>query len=329
MNILTKWMSIAVAAALCALGLVGSSLAGVQLAPSNSSPPAVTGTASVGNTLTAQNGVWSNSPASYSYEWLRCDQVAGSCVDIAAAAAKTYLVASADAGHRLRVRVTATNSDGSSSAESAATPAVRTASSAPKNRSPPTISGDATVGQQLTADNGVWSGAPTSFGQQWQRCDADGSNCASIAGETAGTYTVQPVDLGFRLRVRVFAKNATATGTANSGVTQIVAPAAKITNHRPSLTILSVHFLGERAYARIRICDDSFKNLTILETDSKPRVLSYTRRFTTLIAPNPCGVYTRHWQPATRFRHGRYTLTLRARDKSGLTSAPARRTILH
>jgi hypothetical protein len=38
-------------------------------------------------------------------------------------------------------------------------------------------------------------------------------------------------------------------------------------------------------------------------------------------------VYTRHWLPAPRFRGpGKYILTLRARDKSGLTSLPARRT---
>ena len=79
-------------------------------------------------------------------------------------------------------------------------------------------------------------------------------------------------------------------------------------------------------YARFRICDDSLKNLTIIETDSRPGKLSYSRRFTTLIAPRPCGVYTRHWTPVARFRGpGRYTLTLRARDKSGFTSLPARR----
>jgi hypothetical protein len=39
------------------------------------------------------------------------------------------------------------------------------------------------------------------------------------------------------------------------------------------------------------------------------------------------GVYSRHWVPVARFRgHGQYTVTLRARDKSGLTSLPAHRT---
>jgi hypothetical protein len=79
-------------------------------------------------------------------------------------------------------------------------------------------------------------------------------------------------------------------------------------------------------YARFRICDDSPGNLTIIETDARPGRPSFTRRFATLVPPRPCGVYTRNWLPAQRFRgHGRYTITLSARDKSGLTSLPARR----
>ena len=36
--------------------------------------------------------------------------------------------------------------------------------------------------------------------------------------------------------------------------------------------------------------------------------------------------FARNWVPAVRFRgKGRYTVTLQARDTSGLTSAPARR----
>jgi hypothetical protein len=93
------------------------------------------------------------------------------------------------------------------------------------------------------------------------------------------------------------------------------------------LRILSTRFLGARIYARYRICDDSNKNLTIIQTDSRPGRLSYTRRFSTLAAPRPCGVYTRSWVPAQRFRDaGRYTVTLRAHDKSGFTSLPSRRT---
>ena len=90
-----------------------------------------------------------------------------------------------------------------------------------------------------------------------------------------------------------------------------------------------MRFFGARVYARFRICDDAGKNLTILETDSRPGRASQTRRFSTAIAPNPCGVYTRNWVPAQRFRgKGRFTVTLQARDTSGLTSASARRTFV-
>ena len=95
---------------------------------------------------------------------------------------------------------------------------------------------------------------------------------------------------------------------------------------RPTIKILSIRLSGKTVYAQFRICDDSYKNVTILATDSRPGVPSYTHRFATLIAPRPCGVYARHWTLMARFRgHGKYTLTLRARDRSGHISLPAQR----
>ena len=65
-----------------ALALGGSGRAATQAAPTNTALPTVTGTATVGQTLTASNGTWSNSPTSYSYAWLRCDGSGGSCVAV-------------------------------------------------------------------------------------------------------------------------------------------------------------------------------------------------------------------------------------------------------
>ena len=96
-------------------------------------------------------------------------------------------------------------------------------------------------------------------------------------------------DLGFRLRVEVTARNDKGTGTATSGVSGIVAPAVAITNARPTLRIVCP-LPRARVYARFRICDDSNKNLSIIQTDSRPGVAAYTRRFSTLIPPRPCGV---------------------------------------
>ena len=325
-----QWRSRVLAAALgvAAAGVFAATAAAAP--PANTAPPSISGTPTVGQTLTASDGTWSNTPTSFAYQWLRCNGGGNNCVNVANGTQKTYTLVGA--GQTMRVRVTATNADGSNSAQSAQTAAVAAATprAAPKNTAPPTISGTPKVGQTMTADPGSWSGNPTSFTYQWQRCDADVAICSNLVGATSKTYTVPLADLGYRLRVRVTARNPKGADTATSAITTVVAPAVTIVNHRPTVTILVVQFVGSTVYARFRICDDSLKNLAIIETDSRPGKLSNTRRFATLVPPRPCGVYTRHWLQLARFRGpGRYTVTLRATDKSGLTSLPARRTFSH
>ena len=127
--------------------------------------------------------------------------------------------------------------------------------------------------------------------------------------------------------MEVTARKDDRSGTAVSNVTAIVVPTNPITNRRPTINIISIRFTGARVYARFRICDDTPRNLAVLVTETRPGVASANRRFATRVAPRPCGAYRRNWLPAQRFRGlGRYTITLRARDTSGLTSAPARRT---
>ena len=309
----------------------GAAKAAVAAAPVNTAPPTITGTsAQVDQVLTASEGTWINTPTTFAYAWMRCDAQGSACKNISKATQKTYTLVGADANHTIRVNVTATNTDGSASAQSAQTAVVSqapTGGAVPANTSPPTVTGIAKVGQVLTAAEGKWSNKPTGYTYAWQRCDADVASCANIAGATGKTYTITVASLGYRLRVTVTARNARGAASANSAITAVVAPLVTVRNHRPTITILSARFAGATIYTRFRICDDSNKNVTILATDSRPGVASYTRRFTTLVAPRPCGVYSRHWVPVARFRgHGKYTVTLRARDKSGLTSLPARKT---
>ena len=98
--------------------------------------------------------------------------------------------------------VTATNPAGMRDRHSDQT-AVR---AAPVNTGLPTISGNAFVGQTLTATDGAWSGAPTSFTYQWQRCDTAARTAPDISGAT-GPPRAPAADAGTTLRIVVTATN--------------------------------------------------------------------------------------------------------------------------
>jgi hypothetical protein len=120
-NARARIAAVAVPAIVGLATVVAGAGAAAQAAPVNTDPPTISGTTTVGQTLTAANGTWSNTPTSYEYQWLRCNARGGSCVNVANGTQKTYTLVGADATHTMRVRVTATNADGSSSAQSAQT----------------------------------------------------------------------------------------------------------------------------------------------------------------------------------------------------------------
>lgn len=224
--------SLAVAAALggalAALVLPLSGAALPQAAPANTAPPTISGTAAKGQTLVASTGTWTGTqPISFAFQWRRCDSQGANCSDITGATNTTYVLGDADVGKRIRVLVTASNSEGTASALSDATTVVA-GDGAPENEGEPAISGSPAEGQKLTATNGTWSGSePMSFAFQWVRCGTDGgkpdgSNCAVISGATSSSYTLGSSDVGSRIRVRVTATNSAGSETAASNATTIV-----------------------------------------------------------------------------------------------------------
>jgi hypothetical protein len=104
----------------------------------------------------------------------------------------------------------------------------------PTNSTPPSISGKATEGEQLTANPGTWNGsAPISYQYQWLSCDSTGANCKNIAGQTKKNYTLQSSDVGATVRVNVIAGNHSGSATAQSDATAKIAAATTTTTTTP------------------------------------------------------------------------------------------------
>ena len=172
--------------------------------------PAVTGTAQVGETLTADpsgisdhNGIPDD--AAYSYQWIANDGTADADIDEATDAA--YTLTGAEVGKTVRVRVSFTDAD--RFAESRASdPTVAVTPPPPPNvdaTGAPAVSGAAQAGELLTADvSGIAdeNGVPgDTFTYQWTV--SDGGTDTEVRGADGPTYLPWDRDIGKTVKVRV------------------------------------------------------------------------------------------------------------------------------
>ena len=208
-------------AGLGALALPSAGSSAAAVAPRNTAEPRISGAAEQGRRLSATRGTWTGTgPIAYAFRWVRCGAGGGSpdgsdCISISGATGSTYVLTAADLGFRMRVRVTASNADGSQTVASNPTGAVV---GPPVLLGPPSVRGAVLVGSVVTAEPGRWAGRqPIAFSYRWLRCNSAGGECAEISGATNRTYRVTSADVNRKLRFNVTARNAIASVTVISG----------------------------------------------------------------------------------------------------------------
>jgi hypothetical protein len=209
-------------------GAAGGSGSPGQLAPVNLTLPSVGGSALEGQTLSADPGSWGGGPpATFSFQWQRCDSSGGGCGAIGGANGTSYPLGAGQVGATFRVTVTAANKNGSTVATSAASGVVAalqppattptTTTTTPPttttttttgtftNTVAPSLSGSASVGATLRINPGSWTPAPSGYRYAWVRCQAGTSTCAnSPTGDpTSSSYQLQAGDAGYQLVVNV------------------------------------------------------------------------------------------------------------------------------
>jgi len=187
--------------------------------PEATAPPVISGVAAAGKAISVSTGTW-NTPATFSYQWLRCAANGTACAAVGGATGKDFFLLGGDAGHTFQVIVTATNAAGTGQTLSKRSALVV---GVPHLKRAPRISGRARVKGRLTVSKGTWIGPPKSYRYQWLRCNAHGGGCKSIRRATHPTYRASSQDAGRRLRVRVTASNAAGRKTATSGASKRIA----------------------------------------------------------------------------------------------------------
>ena len=218
-----------------------SAATGTVLARPNSSAtgtPTITGTAQVGETLTADTSGIADSDGltgvSYSYQWISNDGNSDS--DITDATGSTYTLVAADEGKTIKVKVTFTDdADNDETLTSTATASVIAAGEGVSGQGSgqnsaatgsPTITGTAQVGETLTADTSgiVDSDGLTNVSYSYQWIRNDGNSDSDITDATGSTYTLVAGDEGKTIKVKVtFTDDADNDETLTSAATGTVA----------------------------------------------------------------------------------------------------------
>ena len=194
--------------------------------------PTITGTAQVGQTLTADTSAITDAEGldnvAYTYQWLADD------TGITGATASAYTLTEAEEGKAIRVKVSFNDDEGNEEQlTSAETAAVAAAPNTPATGAP-TITGTVQVGQTLTAGTSDISDAEgldnVAYTYQWLADDT------GITGATASAYTLTEAEEGKAIKVRVSFSDDEGNAEERTSSATVAVAAAATTTPEPTPT---------------------------------------------------------------------------------------------
>src|SRR5215204_3076961 len=175
-----------------------------QSEPASVSSVVIAGEPELHKTLTASATTSGNPPPTVRFQWLRCSGDPLPCNSIDGATRASYEVVGADVGKPLAVSATATNSSGVDTRQSDPTSPVQ----APPRVTSVGISGQALIGDRLTATATATGFPAPTLDYSWLRCPVDPeTDCQPIADATDPSYVVEAVDAAHTLVARAIAIN--------------------------------------------------------------------------------------------------------------------------
>ena len=191
--------------------------------------PTISGTPTMGYTLTAITGTW-DSGVTLSYAWYRGTSL------VSTATTSTYVLAAADVGQTITVKVTGTKPGFTSvTRPSVATTAV--AAGTLTLTPTPTISGTKVVGSTLTAVPGTWDPGVT-LSYAWYRYSTQ------ITGASGSTYALTAADQYYTISVKVTGSKPGFTSvTRQSSATSSIV--GKTMTSTPTPTITGTKTVGQ------------------------------------------------------------------------------------
>ncbi len=170
----------------------------------------------IGATLTVNTGTWTSVPTitSYGYQWQRSLDSGTTWSDLAGATSVNYVVVVTDNSYMLRAKVSATNVNGTGVSFTAATGVV----SSVYNIQVPIVRGNAVLGQILEVSDGTWSSPyPITLSYKW----FSSRTGEFITGETAPSYTVTSLEVGYAISAQV-------TASTSHGFLAVISPSRGI-----------------------------------------------------------------------------------------------------